>query len=84
MKTVFITKYALTDGILQRDTVGPVDEERYVTVVWPDGLNGVAHFGRNDWYDTRDFAVKRAEQMRQAKIKSLQKQITKLEAMKFE
>lgn len=38
----------------------------------------------NDWHGSREAAVARAEQMRAAKINSLEKQIAKLNAMRFE
>lgn len=37
-----------------------------------------------DWWRTKESAILRAEQMRHAKIKSLEKQIDKLKKLKFD
>lgn len=81
MSTVFITKYALTGGILELPLVKRGNG--MVTVKRPGISNGDWDFFGNDWHPTREEAVKRAEDMRQAKIKSLQKQIAKLEKLSF-
>ena len=42
------------------------------------------HGEGKDWHRTKDSAIKQAEEMKQAKIKSMKKQLDKLENMKFE
>lgn len=77
--TGYVTKYALTSGILkvmleETDAPGMVKDtrQRYAT-----------YYHGNDWWRTREDAVKRAEAMRQDKLKSLRKSIAKLEALDF-
>ena len=81
---VWITKYALSTGI-QKMARHPDDkgEKRMVQVVFPSGPNGWALFFGNDWHTTHEAAIKRAREMRLTRIASLQKQITKLEKLKF-
>jgi hypothetical protein len=80
---VWITKYAMTEGILAVDAehsqinAGTVKYRRS-----PKHLQEYAHSG--EWHTSQSDAIDRAEDMREAKIKSLRKQIAKLEAMKFE
>lgn len=79
---VFITKWALTKGILLVDAE-PVHGSREHVVVkgavpWQD-----FRFGLGDWHTDRDKAVKRAEQMRDKKVAQLEEQVRKLRDMVF-
>lgn len=76
----YITKYALSEGILERE--GKVDV-RTPTMFCADGAWN-NYFHNKDWHLTRELAIQRAEAMRKAKIASLKKQLAKLEGMKFE
>jgi len=80
---VWITKYALSDGILEKDAAERRDDGTMITVPWKNGWNEVAYFHKNEWHDDKGTAIARAEGMRVSKIASLKKQIAKLEAMKF-
>ena len=81
--TIYITKYALTAGIYKREgqlfnhELGGYSykhsPEHYETMV----------YGR-DVHLTEEAAQSRAEEMRIAKLKSLEKQMKKVSAMKFE
>lgn len=75
--TVYITKYALTLGILMKDAK-PCGTADMIQV-------GTTYFHREgrDWHLTLEGAQRRAEAMRVKKILSLEKSITKLRAMKF-
>ena len=74
---VYITKYALTRGILEADAeLNP----RFPTMV----STNLGHFHGKDWHETKEAAIYRAEEMRTKKIASLKKQIEKLEALKFD
>lgn len=87
MIKVYITKYALTEGIIER-------EAEVCTAVNPDmiqvelpvtsGFAHTQHFHKGDWFSTREEAVSKALDMRARKIKSLHKQISKLEGMRFD
>ncbi len=82
---VWITKYALSEGIIacERSPRDHSESDGYAVVIWPGGLNGTNVFGRNDWYKSERDALARAEQMRTAKIASLEKQIARLRGLKF-
>lgn len=79
----WITKYALTQGIFTVEAEDNIREEilvvRHLGYI-PDCYHGE---GR-EWHRTPESAMARAEQMRKAKIASLEKQIKNLQAMKFE
>ena len=75
---VFITKFALTKGIIEAN--GEISEN------FPDmlGVTGqYSHFNKSEWFIDRADAVANAEQRRLKKIASLEKQITKLKKLKF-
>jgi hypothetical protein len=74
---VYITKYALTDGIYVRH----LEPQPGLSTVW-DRHVGV-YFDKPDWHETRADAEARAEVMRIKKIESLKKQIAKLSSLKI-
>ena len=86
---VWITKYALTDGILEGE-----DFERHCalgfgmikseTKYFCRSKNGDQYLDIGDFCFTYESAIQKAEEMRQKKIASLKKQIEKLERMVFE
>ena len=78
---VWITKYALTDGIIKVEA--EQDKLTYGFVV-TEGAFKNEWFNRTDCFTSRNSAIKKAEEMRQKKIASLKKQIEKLERMRFE
>ena len=76
--TMFVTKYALTLGIQERDDLRE-DGSGYV-----HGKPGFEMFKiGTDVFNSREEAVKAAEAMRVKKISNLQKQIAKLTDLKF-
>lgn len=80
---VWTTKYALTRGIqeIEADTFGE-DTPKMVadrSQSYPTYYHGE---GR-EWHRDKESAIRRAEAMRDTKIQSLQKQISKLEALDF-
>ena len=78
---VWITKYALTDGIIEADAeVGGFDT---ITATWDNGTR-CDNFKSEEWWNQKKNAIEKAEEMRQKKIESLKKQIKKLEEMRFE
>lgn len=79
---VWITKYALTKGIIEAD--GELISSDSVSIL-NRGLSLPTHwFYKGDWYSDKQSAIKKAEEMRQKKIANLKKQIEKLEGMRFE
>lgn len=74
---VWISKYALTKGIYEAEVEGCFDiSPRMIKI-------GHWYFHGDDWHHSRELAMAKAEEMRVAKIKSLQKSLKKFEAMRF-
>ncbi|GJE37870.1 hypothetical protein [Methylobacterium persicinum] len=80
-KIVFVTKYALTGGIIEKILVNECDG--MATVEWCGGANGVNYFHGRDYHHTREAAIARAEKMRLTKIASHEKSIAKLRKLSF-
>lgn len=81
MEKVFITKYALTKGILEKEAeicdYGNGHIRAYVKGDFSSYSLGKVCF------KTKEQAIEKAEKMRLKKIASLKKQIEALEKMKF-
>jgi hypothetical protein len=82
MKTVYLSKYALTNGIKEYQA-----EIEGLYAIVSDRSGGYVGFrtfalGR-EAHLTRDAALEKAKKMREKKIASLEKQIKKLKAMTF-
>jgi hypothetical protein len=78
---VWITKYALTQGILEREVTQSESVPSIVTV-YGNPYEQYHGEGR-DWHRTRAGAVAVAEAMRMKRIASLKKSLTKISAMSF-
>ena len=78
---VWITKYALTDGIIEAE--GEPYGLEWISASWDNGYR-CNDFKQGEWFDIKERAIQKAEEMRQEKIASLKKQIKKLEEMRFE
>lgn len=79
---IYVTKYALTEGIEVYDRKEPSNaRDELIAVVNSKGM--VSYFHGKDWHLTQSEAQDRAEKMRVAKIASLRKSIDKLEKMTF-
>lgn len=79
-ETVFITKYALTDGVREVPVV-KLDPDGYAYVKLKGSPSYGTLMGKKDWHLTKAEALARAEEMRIAKIGSHQKSIAKLEKL---
>lgn len=81
MTDIYVTKYALSDGI----TVRKEDhrEDQYIWVEWSGTFNGKMMLTKGEWFESKDAALENANSRRAKKIASLKKQIAKLEAMTF-
>lgn len=77
---VFITKYALTEGITEVDA--ELCDIPGMILVKKKGYFDSYYHGE-DWHRTRESAVKRAELMRDKAIKSAEKKIQKLKNLQF-
>jgi len=77
--TVWITKYALTTGIFEKEVEIKDDIVSVIENV------GELYLGEGKvWHRTKESAVKHAEEMRLKKIVNMEKQLQKLKDMKFE
>lgn len=74
---VWITKYALTNGILHKQAV-PCGNPNMIQVG-----NTYFHGEGNDWHRTLEGAQRKAETMRVRKIASLEKSIEKFKKLNF-
>ena len=84
---VWITKYALTDGIIEAEHVPGVAEDgkEYAFFIDEnDQINAHFYIPYEELVFDKQSAIKKSEEMRQKKITSLKKQIEKLERMRFE
>jgi len=85
--TVFVTKYALSTGIV-RTTVMDISDryisDRYITVAWKDGLNGRATFHEADVHVGLPEARTKRKSMAKARIAALTKQIARLKKIASE
>ena len=81
MTIIYVTKYALTTGIRRVDAE-PIRNNafRYRPKGWT-----ISNYAYGEEFQmTEAAAIERAEILREKKIKSLEKQIAKLRAIKFE
>jgi hypothetical protein len=73
--TVYVTKYALTQGILEFDQGHVIDNEFFSNA--NDGRLG--HFvGKNDWTYNREQALIKSQHMAESKIRSMEAGIDKV------
>lgn len=75
---IWISKYALTEGLIEKEAVDVGDSMMQVGT-----MQYLFGEGR-EWHRTRESAAARAEVMRKAKIVSMRKQLARLEAMRFD
>ena len=79
---VWITKYTLTQGIFEKEVKFSTASDDMVVA---DGTYSECYHGEGrEWHLTKEEAVKKAEEIKDRKIKSIQKQLEKLQNMKFE
>lgn len=78
---VWITKYALTQGILEREAERTRFDDM-ISVKTPNSFT--QYFHKDEWFADKQDAIKKAEAMRDAKIKSLDKAKQKILKIKFD
>lgn len=79
---VWITKYALTEGIFCVDA--KLTSQPSMVRYMPANGGMACYVHGNDWHTTAESAKQRAEEMRVKKLQSLEKQIASIKAMTFE
>jgi len=78
---VWITKYALTSGIVEMEAERCGSTEKMIAV---KGESYPQYFHGQDWHENKESALLRAEVMRQKKIASLKKSMKAMEALRFQ
>jgi len=74
---VYVTRYALSDGI--QESEGYAMPQGYFN---PNNYSGI--YSKGEWFESKDEAIKNAEERRIKKLQSLDKQMKKIAAIKFE
>jgi hypothetical protein len=80
--TIFVTKWALTLGIVRYENANVSDESP--GDVWLDGKYGMIHFHGNEWHTDYQSAKDDAEKRLARKMFSIEKQLQKLRSMTFD
>lgn len=77
---VWITKYALTDGIFEADVEPYVEPygNNISYVLWDNGIRCIKLYC-DEFYLSKKIAIKKAKEMCRKEIESLKKMIEKLE-----
>lgn len=81
MKTVWITKYALTRGIYEAEVINHDSSSGRISIKDVSGLNGVSRFSKTEWMPSRESAMALAREMRDRRVKSLRTQIDRLSSL---
>lgn len=81
---VWITKYALTEGIIEAEAQTWVGTESIIELIRPDGsISSIYYHGKGkEWHESLENAIKKFDNMRSKKLLSLHKQVHKLMDMK--
>ncbi|WP_129141486.1 hypothetical protein [Modicisalibacter coralii] len=80
---VWITSYSMTAGIREYDVPDDSVTDSGALFFRPSPDSFMDHVPAKHWHRDRESAIAAAEDMRQRKIKSVKKQLAKLEAMSF-
>lgn len=75
----FITKYALTQGILEKEVEKSNFSENMVTAK----NNSIEHYHKPYWHETKEEAINHANEMKNKRILALRRRIKKLEKINF-
>jgi hypothetical protein len=74
---IFVTKYALTKGILELECEIINGKLAKTIETYPQ------YFKESEWFYNEEFAIKRSNKMKINKIASLERQLEKLKRMTF-
>ena len=79
---VYISKYALTKGILEGTVTAWSDDKKRADV--RDCTNNKeCYYSGSEFHKTKEAAIAKAEQKKEARIASLRKQLAKAEALEI-
>lgn len=81
----YITKYALTKGIIEIDTntLREYSINDGMLTIRENNIGFPTFYSAGEWYTDKSFAIADAEYRRTKKLESLKKQIKKLEKIEF-
>lgn len=79
---VWVTKYALTSGIFECDAEICSDVSTDMIRIKRNHFD--EYFHKNEWYTSKLDAIVRAEEMKEKKINSLNKQLNKISNINFD
>lgn len=80
---VWITSYALTKGVFEIEAEICEDTIYQGSMIKEVSEGLPIYYHKPHWWHSKELALVRAEQMRNAKIKSMEKQIEKLKKLTF-
>ena len=80
MTKVFITKYALTSGIIEADVAVITENPKFCSYCLSGSFTN--YFHGNDFHYTKEDAISDFEKRKQDKLLSLKKQLSKIEKLK--
>lgn len=80
MTTYWVTKYAMTTGIISFETD---KEPNQHGIIQKPGIWSMSFFVNKDCFDDHMKAIAKAEDMRIKKIASLQRSLKKIQELKF-
>ena len=83
MERVYVTKFALTKGIVVADATRDPKSAEHVIVRGGYPWESV-RLGLGDWHTDREAAVKRAKDMAQAKAQKMEREAEMLQNKEFE
>ena len=78
-KMVYVTKYALTKGIEYIEV-----SETFFPYLVKENIRYPRNFHIGDWFESKEDAIKKAEEMKNKKLQSLENQMKKISKLKFE
>ena len=77
-KMVYATRYALTKGIEYIQVL-----ETSIPDLVTENTRYPRNFHKGDWFESKEDAIKKAEEMKHKKLQSLEKQMKKISMLKF-
>lgn len=77
---VFVTKYALTQGIIEKEADFFLDGVSMIKVRGPYSFE---YYHKPFWHETMEEAIAHAETIRDKKLKSIENQMKRIESIKF-
>lgn len=79
---VWVTKYALTKGIMEKEAELCDNTDGRMIRIKDNPYN--EYYAGGEWFHTKEEAVQKAEELKVKKIKSVKKQLEKLQNLKFD